>query len=182
MSREWLGGADSLLDALIERVAWKQGKRWMYERMVDDPRLSCWYPPTETLPDPVLAQLRAALSARYDVPFGSVGLNFYRDGNDSVAWHRDRELRELGDTRIAILTLGARRPFLIRPKGGGKSRDIRPGSGDLLVMGGRAQMDWEHSVPKTRRAGPRISCSWRWAPASPTPARVTKAQARADGT
>ena len=163
VSREWLGGADSLLDALIERVAWKQGKRWMYERMVDDPRLSCWYPPTETLPDPVLAQLRAALSARYGVPFGSVGLNFYRDGNDSVAWHRDRELRELGNTRIAILTLGARRPFLIRPKGGGKSRDIRPGSGDLLVMGGRAQMDWEHSVPKTRRAGPRISCSWRWA-------------------
>ncbi len=117
VSREWLGGADSLLDALIERVAWKQGKRWMYERMVDDPRLSCWYPPTETLPDPVLAQLRAALSARYGVPFGSVGLNFYRDGNDSVAWHRDRELRELGNTRIAILTLGARRPFLIRPKG-----------------------------------------------------------------
>ncbi len=101
------------------------------------------------------------------MPFGSVGLNYYRDGDDSVAWHSDKELRELDDTRIAILTLGARRAFLIRSKQGGKSRDIKPGPGDLLVMGGRAQMDWEHNVPKTRRAiGPRISCSWRWMRAS----------------
>jgi alkylated DNA repair dioxygenase AlkB len=104
-----------------------------------------------------------ALEARYDVRFGSVGLNYYRDGNDSVAWHSDKELRDLEDTRIAILTLGARRPFLIRPKGGGASRDVKPGPGDLLVMGGRCQMDWEHNVPKVRRfTGPRISCSWRW--------------------
>ena len=61
VSREWLGGADTLLDALIERVAWKQGKRWMYERMVDDPRLSRWFPPTEALPAP---GARAAEGAR----------------------------------------------------------------------------------------------------------------------
>ena len=73
------------------------------------------------------------------------GCNYYRDGNDSVAWHADRELRDLADTRIAIVTLGARRPFLVRPKGGGTSRDVKPGSGDLLVMGGACQMRWEHS-------------------------------------
>src|SRR5262249_10775371 len=94
-------------------------------------------------------------------------LNFYRDGADSVAWHADRELRELDDTRVVILTLGARRPFLIRPKGGGTSRNLAPGTGDLLVMGGACQMGWEHSVPKTRSAGPRISCSWRWRRATP---------------
>ena len=37
--RNWLLGADTLLDALIESVDWKQGRRHMYERMVDDPRL-----------------------------------------------------------------------------------------------------------------------------------------------
>ena len=51
---------------------------------------------------------------------GPSACNYYRDGNDSVAWHADRELRELTDTRIAIVTLGARRPFLVRPTGGGK--------------------------------------------------------------
>jgi alkylated DNA repair dioxygenase AlkB len=60
------------------------------------------------------------------------------------------------------VTLGAKRPFLIRPKGGGKSRDISPASGDLLVMGGRTQVNWEHGVPKVKRAGPRISVTWRW--------------------
>jgi alkylated DNA repair dioxygenase AlkB len=80
-----------------------------------------------------------------------------------VAYHRDRELRRLDDTLIAIVTLGAARPFLIRPLGGGRSRDLRPGSGDLLVMGGRCQVAWEHGVPKVAHAGPRISATLRWA-------------------
>ena len=106
--------------------------------------------------------MRAALEAHYDVPLGGIGLNYYRDGRDSVAPHRDRELRHLDDTLIAIVTLGARRPFLIRPRGGGKSRDISPASGDLLVMGGRTQVGWEHGVPKVKTAEPRISVTWRW--------------------
>ena len=162
VARGWLHGADTLLDALIESVDWQQHRRWMYERMVDDPRLSRWIAADEPLPHPALAPVRSALEARYDVPLGGLGLNYYRDGRDSVAPHRDRELRHLDDTLIAIVTLGARRPFLIRPKGGGKSRDISPASGDLLVMGGRTQVNWEHGVPKVKRAGPRISVTWRW--------------------
>ena len=130
--------------------------------MVDDPRLSCWYSADETLPHPAFEPVRSALEEHYDVPLGGLGLNYYRDGRDSVAPHRDRELRHLDDTLIAIVTLGARRPFLIRPRGGGKSRDIAPESGDLLVMGGRTQVNWEHGVPKVKRAGPRISATWRW--------------------
>jgi len=162
VGRAWLHGADTLLDALVRDVEWKQGRRWMYERVVDDPRLSHWVRAEDPLPHPALAEVQRALERRYGVRFGSVGLNYYRDGADSVAWHRDRELRELDDTLIAIVTLGGPRPFLIRPQGKGRSRDFAPGSGDLLVMGGRCQMDWEHSVPKVRRAGPRLSCTWRW--------------------
>jgi len=89
-------------------------------------------------------------------------LNYYRDGRDSVAPHRDRELRKLDETLIAIVTLGARRPFLVRPRGGGRSRNIAPAGGDLLVMGGACQRGWEHAVPKVVNAGPRISVTWRW--------------------
>ena len=162
VARGWLHGADTLLDALIETVDWEQHRRWMYERMVDDPRLSRWVSTEEPLPHPALAPVRSALEAKYDVPLGGIGLNYYRDGRDSVAPHRDRELRHLDDTLIAIVTLGAQRPFLLRPRGGGKSRDISPASGDLLVMGGRTQVNWEHGVPKVKRAGPRISVTWRW--------------------
>jgi len=135
----------------------------MYDRVLDDPRLSRWYSPADPLPHPSLEAVRQALSARYRVRFGGVGLNYYRDGRDSVAFHRDRELRQLTDTRVAILTLGAQRPFLVRPLGGGRSIDLAPASGDLIVMGGACQMGFEHGVPKIAHAGPRISASFRWA-------------------
>jgi alkylated DNA repair dioxygenase AlkB len=168
VARNWLRGADSMLDTLVDTVDWHQGRRRMWDRMVDDPRLSHWCREGDPLPDPAFAMIRSALAEHYGVPFGTVGLNYYRDGDDSVAPHADRELRELDDTLIAIVTLGARRPFLLRPKqrrenGRRASIDLAPASGDLLVMGGACQMGWEHGVPKVARAGPRISATWRWA-------------------
>jgi alkylated DNA repair dioxygenase AlkB len=176
VGRGWLHGAETLLDALVAAVPWRQGRRRMYDRVLDDPRLTRWYQRDEPLPHPTLDAVRDVLSARYHVPFGALGLNYYRDGRDSVAFHRDRELRHLDETLVAIVTLGAARPFLIRPRGGGASRDVRPGSGDLLVMGGRTQADWEHAVPKVATAEPRVSVSLRWSsrlgPVT-TPARQT---------
>jgi alkylated DNA repair dioxygenase AlkB len=162
VARGFLHGADDLLDRLTSTVEWRQGRRWMYDRMVDDPRLSRWYARTATFPHQVLHGLRDELQAHYGVELGGVGLNYYRDGHDSVAPHADRELRRLDDTLVAIVTLGARRPFLVRPRSGGASIDLAPGSGDLLVMGGACQLHYEHAVPKVARAGPRISCSYRW--------------------
>lgn len=160
--REWWLGADVLAETLIGGVPWRRGRRRMWDRMVDDPRLSFWCRAGEPELHPALGAMRAALTRRYRVQLRGPGLNYYRDGRDSVAWHADRELRRLDDTLVAIVTLGARRPFLVRPLGGGTSIDIAPGSGDLLVMGGAAQRDWQHTVPKIARSGPRVSVSWRW--------------------
>lgn len=162
--RGWLEGGDTLLEDLVHSVRWRQGRRPMWDRMVDDPRLTRWYHRDLEAPAPVLGVAHAALEDRYGVALHGPGLNYYRDGNDSVAYHRDRELRDTSDTIVAILTLGAARPFHVRPLGGGRSFDLRPGSGDLLVMGGRTQADWEHGVPKVAACGPRISASWRWSP------------------
>jgi alkylated DNA repair dioxygenase AlkB len=167
---EWMQGGDTLLAELVESVEWQQGRRWMYDRMVDDPRLTCFAPRSHRKLHPGLTQARRALEARYGVRLSRPGFNYYRDGRDSVAPHSDRELRQLDDTLVAILTLGARRPFLVKAKTGGPSRDLAPGSGDLLVMGGATQLRWEHAVPKVSRAGPRVSVSWRWSTkAAPPP-------------
>jgi alkylated DNA repair dioxygenase AlkB len=164
IARDFLSGADDVTDRLIRAVDWHHHKRWMYDRMVDEPRLSRWYAAGETLPDRALVKCRAAIGQHYRVRFGAIGLNYYRSGADSVAFHSDRELRHLDDTLVAIVTLGAARPFLLRPKGGGRSLDLHPGSGDLLVMGGACQETWEHGVPKVSSgAGPRVSASVRWA-------------------
>lgn len=162
VARDWLHGADTLLDELITTIEWRQWRRRMYDRMVDDPRLSRWYRSGDALPNETLIEVKRTLERRYRVRFGGLGLNYYRDGRDSVAFHSDKELRYLDDTRVAIVTLGTQRPFHVRRKTGGPSIDLSPASGDLLVMGGRCQVDWEHGIPKVARAGPRVSASWRW--------------------
>jgi Alkylated DNA repair protein len=162
ITREWLHGADVLATRLMDRVPWRQGRRRMWDRVLDDPRLSYWVRRDDAPFDPSFVAMQREIERTYCQRLRRPGLNYYRHGRDSVAWHADRELRELDDTLVAIVTLGTRRPFLVRPNGGGPSIDLRPGSGDLLVMGGAAQRNWEHAVPKTSRSGPRISVSWRW--------------------
>ena len=107
-------------------------------------------------PHPVFADVRNELAARYGARFDGFGLAYYRDARDSVAMHRDREMKWLDDTVVAILTLGAQRPFLVQPKNGSydraDARDLSPVSGDLMVFGGRFQADWLHGVPKVRHA------------------------------
>jgi alkylated DNA repair dioxygenase AlkB len=162
VTRGYLGGADEVCHHLVGTVPWRQGRSRLWEREVDDPRLSCWYRSGAALPHPVLSAVADDLNNRYAKVFEGPGLNFYRDGRDSVAFHRDRELRQQPQAMVAVLTMGARRPFRVRPRGGGRSIDLSPGTGDLLVMGGRCQLDWEHGVPKVRSAGSRVSASWRW--------------------
>ena len=161
----WLCGADALFDAVLDATPWRQGDRWMYDRRVRDPRLTWrWVlggAPEEAPPLPILREAAEALSVRYGVAFTQVGANLYRDGADSVAWHGDRVARELSEATVALVSLGARRPFRLRPKGGGPSTTLHPAAGDLLVMGGSCQRTWDHAVPKVRSAGPRISVQFR---------------------
>lgn len=64
---------------------------------------------------------------------------------------------------VALVSLGATRPLRLRPTGGGASVSFPLASGDLLVMGGSCQRTWQHSVPKVRDCGPRISVQFRHA-------------------
>jgi alkylated DNA repair dioxygenase AlkB len=159
----WLRGSDHLFEAVLRSRGWGERTRWMYERRVREPRLTAPWSLASGAPlEPaVLEELRIALSARYGVVFDSAGFNLYRDGRDSVAWHADRIEKEIADPVIALVSLGEPRPFLLRPKGGGRSVRFRLGRGDLLVTGGATTRTWEHCVPKVARAGPRISVAYR---------------------
>ena len=163
----WVGGADELYTALRHDVPWRAERRQMYDAVVDVPRLLCFYGDDDPLPHAALDTARDALSAHYATelgePFTTAGLCLYRDGHDSVAWHGDRIGRSRDqDTMVAILSVGAPRDLVLRPRGGGASIRAAAGHGDLLVMGGSCQRTWDHCVPKTTKAtGPRISVQFR---------------------
>lgn len=163
----WLAGADALFSELLATVSWRQREVGMYGNLVVEPRLSAWFGDEEQ-PDRrldaaprSLRDLMPVLDARYRRGFDAVGLNLYRDGRDSVAWHGDRFERERPATIVVVLSLGEPRRFLLRPKGGGSSLAFELHSGDLLVMGGTCQHTWQHCVPKVARAGPRMSATFR---------------------
>jgi len=163
-ARGWVTGADSLFERLLAGTPWRQRDIWMYERRVPEPRLTHrWHLDDDDPPLPILRAMATALSERYGVVFTQVGTNLYRDGHDSVAWHGDRVARELPEATVAVLSLGAPRPFKLRPKGGGASIGFLPAPGDLLVMGGSCQRTWDHAVPKVSSAAPRMSVQFRHA-------------------
>jgi alkylated DNA repair dioxygenase AlkB len=159
----WLHGADQVFADLVGLLPWRQREVIMYDRRVDEPRLTWWWDTSYDTPEPlpIFAEMREAFSGYYDKQFDSVGCNLYRDGQDSVAWHGDRMRHWMEDSIVAIVSTGEPRPFHLRPRGGGHARSWQLGHGDLFVMGGACQHDWEHCVPKVAHAGPRLSIMFR---------------------
>lgn len=174
VARGWMAHADDLYELLLANVAWQTSQLFRYDHHVEERRLGASWRSGTPLPHPALAEATRVLQHRYAAQFDGFGMIQYRDGSDGQAFHRDMDMRWLDDTVIAILTLGAQRPWLLRPRsarhtdvpGKGATHDLAPGPGDLHVMGGRTQADWEHSVPYLGPAstvGPRISIQWRFA-------------------
>jgi alkylated DNA repair dioxygenase AlkB len=156
----WLAGDGELMATLMEQATWEQRSRWMYTRMVAEPRLTAEYP-IIAAPQPVLGYLAGVLSAHYGRPYTRLWMNWYRDNSDGTGWHADRPANRLDEAVIPVLSLGATRRFLIRPDGGGPSKTIVTHGGDLVVMGGRCQKDYQHSVPKQKQpAGTRLSLNF----------------------
>lgn len=156
----WLCGHELLLEELARSVRFRQEERLMYERQVRVPRLYAVLPEDGAVP-PILERARAQLNERYGESFERLSLGYYRDGADSVAWHGDYVARRLKAATVATLSVGAPRPFWLRPKAGGERVTLSLGWGDLLVMGGSCQRTWEHAVPKQKQAAPRIAIMFR---------------------
>ena len=164
----WLSGADALFDDLLDQVPWRAEQRQMYDRVVDVPRLLCFYGEDDPLPHagPGLGPrgaerpLRERSWASRSPPPGcastaTAATRWPGTATPSAAarprtpwWRSSRSARA--------------RTFRLRPRGGGATIRHRLGHGDLIVMGGSCQRTWEHAIPKTARpVGPRISVQFR---------------------
>jgi alkylated DNA repair dioxygenase AlkB len=159
---------------LVSGTNWEQRSITVFGREHPQPRLIAWHgdpgseytysnvrmhvsPWTDTL-----RELRDICAMVAGSPFNSVLLNLYRDGNDTMGWHRDNE-PELGtEPVIASLSLGGTRRFRLRHRRTRESVDVDLGPGSLLVMSGLSQTCWEHCVPRRARVvGPRINLTFR---------------------
>lgn len=174
--------AAALQTVLRQELSWAQQPIRLFGRQVMQPRLIAFHGDRGVryrysgliLEAPgwpaALGALRARLAEDLGIRFNSVLCNLYRDGDDSMGWHADNE-RELGiNPAVASISLGSTRRFVLRPRGGGRSVEFRPGSGSLLLMAGDLQHHWLHQVPKTAQpVGERINLTFRTVIENPGP-------------
>jgi len=157
--------ADNYFSVLKGSTPWQQRKRMMYDRWVLDPRLTCYYGgPNGQAWTPMLEEIRSCVEQACGISFNRVLLNYYRDGNDSVAWHSDTLPADGRHHAIASVTFGETRVFKVRHK---LKKEMEPLSiplthGSFLLMGETMQDHYEHHVPKTsRKIGGRINLTFR---------------------
>jgi len=162
--------ADTYYNSLLNNTSWREYQMPMYDKIVTAPRMVAWYGTREgagenTLPwTPELSELRSQVEKETGLMFNAVLLNLYRNGNDSVAWHSDKEHRIGSNPNIASVTFGQTRPFKFRHK---TDKDIGQVEiplhhGTLLLMSGTTNTHWEHHIPKSAKEMlPRINLTFR---------------------
>ena len=104
----------------------------------------------------------ARSTKKFKIDFNSVLVNYYRDGKDSMGWHSDDE-KELGpNPTIASISFGSERDLVFRNKISKETRSIAQAHGCLILIDGKTQKNWQHSIKKTQKAiGPRINLTFR---------------------
>lgn len=148
---------DSLLAHFIDHTPWKQTTQKMWDKEYLTPRLTAWYGDTDkitgTMPwTPQLQSIREMVEPLAGIRFNSVLLNYYRDGNDSVAWHSDKESIMGSQPVIASVSFGQVRSFDIRNKADHKLHySVRLEHGSFLLMKTGLQEGWEHRIAKSAK-------------------------------
>lgn len=146
---------------LRDEIPWGASRTWMYDREVEVPRLTAHFGSGDDWPE-VLAEMLPRACGRLRARFTSVGLNFYRGGRDSVAWHSDRNEHLTPLPTVAVVSFGGVRHMRIRPAAPPRrSLAVALEPGSALVMRGEAQERFEHAIPKERATSPRISVVFR---------------------
>jgi alkylated DNA repair dioxygenase AlkB len=166
--------SDELLTKLISKLPWESMVIKMFGRDTTIPRLQCWIGDEgcnykysgkklnrqNWTKD--LTMIREKIYKEFKIDFNSVLVNYYRDGKDSMGWHSDDE-KELGhNPTIASISFGSERDLVFKNKINKETLSIAQVHGCLILIDGKTQKNWQHSIKKTRKViGPRINLTFR---------------------
>ena len=167
--------SDRLYETLSAEIAWKQEPIFIMGKSIPQPRLTALYGDTDkpysysgiTMYShswtPALLEIKSKIEAIAGVKFTNALLNFYRDGQDSMGWHRDNE-KELGiNPVIGSVSFGSPRTFHLKHyQDKTLTTKISLTHGSFLLMQGSTQHHWLHSIPKQLKiTGGRINLTFR---------------------
>lgn len=167
--------SDQIMLDLIKNIEWKQEPIWMFGKKIMQPRLTALYGDPninygysgitmDVYPwNELLLSIKSKVEAWSNTKFTHVLLNYYRNGQDSMGWHRDNEKNLGKNPTIASVSFGVAREFQLRKYESKKDKkSIILTHGSLLLMQGETQYFWEHQIPKnTKISNPRINLTFR---------------------
>tara|TARA_Y100001970_G_scaffold93331_1_gene117664 strand:- start:955 stop:1560 length:606 start_codon:yes stop_codon:yes gene_type:complete len=176
IEEDFFNSADSnkLLKKFISKLPWESMIIKMFGKDTKIPRLQCWIGDegceyrysgkqlNRQIWSPDLMMIRKKIYEKLKIDFNSVLANYYRDGKDSMGWHSDDE-KELGpDPTIASISFGSERDLVFRNKITKETIAIPQTNGCLILIDGKTQKNWQHSIKKTQKViGPRINLTFR---------------------
>lgn len=163
------------MDTFLTTAPWSQLTTVIYGKEIITPRLHAWYGDANTeytingnsaqAPQwtPELLEIKDKVEAISGIRFNSVLLNYYRDHNDSVAWHSDRDNVPGKNRYVASVSFGQARDFELRLKTNHATKfKVLLENGSYLLMKGLFQDQWEHRIAKSRTPmQPRINLTFR---------------------
>lgn len=166
--------ADFYFERLMKTIAWEQDEVIIFGKKIVTKRKTGWYGEKEfeytyskitrkaRLWTPELRELKNLVEQKTGLEFNSCLLNLYHSGEEGMSWHSDAEA-ELGkNPAIASVSLGAERKFALKHKTSKEKVSVELGHGSLLLMKGETQINWLHSLPKTKKIkDPRINLTFR---------------------
>lgn len=94
------------------------------------------------------------------VQFNAVLINEYRDGNDSISAHSDKEIIKPSN-EVYGLSLGGTRTMHIVSKDCKDKHKVDINHGDLMIMEGNTQDYYTHEIRKQANRTLRISLTFR---------------------
>lgn len=163
------------LQLLQETISWKQEPVILFGKTIMQPRLTAWYGDEGKIysysgitmqPQPwtdALLAIKTRVEAVAGHYFNSALMNFYRNGQDSMGWHRDNESSLGPNPVIGSVSFGAEREFQFRHyMNRSLKRSVLLTHGSVLIMAGATQHFWQHAIPKTAKPlGARINITFR---------------------
>ena len=109
----------------------------------------------------IATMIMGKINLEYNDNVNSVLLNLYRSGDNWIPYHSDDETIFGKFPIIYSVSLGADRSFILRHKATLETVDINLTSGSLLIMKGKTQQKWQHSLPAVTCDKPRVNLTFR---------------------
>ncbi|CAH6420939.1 Alpha-ketoglutarate-dependent repair dioxygenase AlkB [uncultured virus] len=168
---------DINISEILENISWYRVTYFkpLFKKILTTPRYTSVYGsdedvnsaqkrkyPIDPIPDflePLLKQVENESKSHFNM----IMCNLYLTHENTINWHSDDEKFLGNNPTIASLSLGGERKFLLREKKDHKNKySFNLQNGDLLIMKGNTQHDWEHAIPKTKNSKPRINLTFRY--------------------